>query len=45
MTLGEAFDKVARVLGLPYPGGVHIDRLARQGNGEAFKFNSARTSG
>ena len=38
---GEAFDKVARVLGLPYPGGVHIDRLARQGNGEAFKFNSA----
>lgn len=37
---GEAFDKVARVLGLPYPGGVHIDRLARLGNSEAFKFNS-----
>lgn len=29
---GEAFDKVARVLGLPYPGGVEIDNLAKQGN-------------
>ena len=28
---GEAFDKVARTLGLPYPGGVHIDRLAKEG--------------
>lgn len=37
---GEAFDKVARVLGLPYPGGVEIDRLAKQGNRNAFHFNS-----
>ncbi len=37
---GEAFDKVARVLGLPYPGGVHIDRIAKDGDPEKFKFNS-----
>lgn len=30
---GEAFDKVARILGLPYPGGVHVDRISREGNG------------
>ena len=35
---GEAFDKGARVLGLPYPGGVHMDRLAQQGNPQSFKF-------
>ena len=35
---GEAFDKGARVLGLPYPGGVHMDRLAQQGNPQTFKF-------
>ena len=35
---GEAFDKVARVLGLPYPGGVEIDRLARTGNPAAIDF-------
>jgi N6-L-threonylcarbamoyladenine synthase len=29
---GEAFDKVAKLLGLPYPGGAHVDRLARGGN-------------
>ena len=29
--IGEAYDKVARVLGLPYPGGPHVDRLAREG--------------
>ena len=29
---GEAFDKVAKMMGLPYPGGVHIDRLARRGD-------------
>jgi tRNA N6-adenosine threonylcarbamoyltransferase len=33
---GEAFDKVAKLLGLPYPGGVAIDRLAQQGNEKAF---------
>ena len=35
---GEAFDKVARSLGLPYPGGVEIDRLAQQGDAERFAF-------
>lgn len=35
---GEAFDKVGRLLGLPYPGGPHIDRLAREGNRDAIAF-------
>ncbi len=35
---GEAFDKVAKMLGLPYPGGVQIDRLARSGNRTAIAF-------
>ncbi|AOZ73030.1 tRNA (adenosine(37)-N6)-threonylcarbamoyltransferase complex transferase subunit TsaD [Boudabousia tangfeifanii] len=35
---GEAFDKVGRLLGLPYPGGPHVDRLSQQGNPEAIKF-------
>ncbi len=35
---GEAFDKVAKLLGLGYPGGVVIDRLAKDGNCQAFKF-------
>lgn len=35
---GEAFDKVARLLGLPYPGGPHIDRVARDGDGTAIRF-------
>lgn len=35
---GEAFDKCAKTMGLPYPGGPHIDRLAAQGNPDAFKF-------
>jgi N6-L-threonylcarbamoyladenine synthase len=35
---GEAFDKGARLLGLGYPGGPEIDRLAREGNPEAFDF-------
>lgn len=35
---GEAFDKVARLLGLPYPGGPHIDRLAAQGDPNAIRF-------
>ena len=37
---GEAFDKVARILGLPYPGGIHVDALAREGNPDAYKFSS-----
>ena len=39
---GEAFDKGARVLGLPYPGGVHMDRLAKEGNIHAIKFPMVR---
>lgn len=35
---GEAFDKCAKVMDLPYPGGPHIDRLAAEGNPAAFKF-------
>jgi len=35
---GEAFDKGARLLGLPYPGGPEIDRLAREGDPDAFDF-------
>ena len=35
---GEAFDKCAKVMGLPYPGGPHIDRLASEGNPKAFHF-------
>lgn len=35
---GEAFDKCAKVMGLPYPGGPHIDRLAKEGNSSRFKF-------
>lgn len=36
---GEAFDKCAKVMGLPYPGGPHVDRLAKEGNPLAFTFN------
>lgn len=35
---GEAFDKCAKTMGLPYPGGPHIDRLAAQGDPHRFKF-------
>lgn len=35
---GEAFDKVARILGLPYPGGPHIDRVAADGDPSAIRF-------
>jgi len=35
---GECFDKVARLIGLPYPGGPELDRLAEQGNPRAFDF-------
>ena len=35
---GEAFDKVARLLGLPYPGGPHIDRVAADGDPRAIRF-------
>lgn len=36
---GEAFDKCAKVMGLPYPGGPHIDKLAQTGNPQAFEFS------
>lgn len=36
--VGEAFDKVARILNLPYPGGPHLETLARAGNAEAIPF-------
>lgn len=36
---GEAFDKCAKVMGLPYPGGPHIDKLAKTGNPQAFEFS------
>lgn len=35
---GEAFDKTAKLLGLPYPGGIHLDRLAKNGNSSAYDF-------
>lgn len=35
---GEAFDKCAKVMGLPYPGGPHIDRLAAEGDPKRFRF-------
>ncbi|MDH6536811.1 tRNA (adenosine(37)-N6)-threonylcarbamoyltransferase complex transferase subunit TsaD [Aurantimicrobium minutum] len=35
---GEAFDKVARILGLPYPGGPHIDRVSAEGDPKAIRF-------
>ena len=41
---GEAFDKCAKVMGLPYPGGPHIDRLAKEGNPNAFKLNKPQIS-
>ena len=42
---GEAFDKVARLLGLPFPGGPHIDRAARSGSSVAIDFPRGLSSG
>jgi N6-L-threonylcarbamoyladenine synthase len=39
---GEAFDKGARMLGLPYPGGPHLEKLAREGDATAFAFPTGR---
>lgn len=36
--VGEAFDKTAKILGLPYPGGPLVDKYAQQGNAKAFEF-------
>jgi N6-L-threonylcarbamoyladenine synthase len=43
--VGEAFDKAAKILGLPYPGGPLIDRHAKLGNPHRFKFSNAKTEG
>ncbi|MFL5762712.1 MAG: tRNA (adenosine(37)-N6)-threonylcarbamoyltransferase complex transferase subunit TsaD [Bacteroidia bacterium] len=40
---GEAFDKAAKIMGLPYPGGPLIDKLAKEGDPKAFKFSKPRT--
>lgn len=40
--VGEAFDKVARAIGLGYPGGPKIDKLAREGNADAIRFPKAK---
>jgi N6-L-threonylcarbamoyladenine synthase len=42
---GEAFDKVGRVLQLPFPGGPNIERAATEGNAEAYDFPRAKTEG
>jgi N6-L-threonylcarbamoyladenine synthase len=42
---GEAYDKVARLLGLPYPGGPNVEKAARDGNPAAFKFPRAWLEG
>src|SRR5690349_19728162 len=41
---GEAFDKVARLLGLPFPGGPHVDRMAREGSSVAIDFPRGLTA-
>ena len=42
---GEAFDKVARAVGLGYPGGSKVDKMAREGNPEAIHFPRAKVEG
>jgi len=42
---GEAFDKAAKIMGLPYPGGPVIDKLAKVGNPKAFSFSEGQVSG
>lgn len=43
--VGEAFDKVAKLMGLGYPGGPVIDKLAQKGNPESFKFTKPKQKG
>jgi len=43
--IGEAFDKVAKIMGLPYPGGVNVSRIAEQGDPKAFKLPKAKMTG
>ncbi|MDR0803324.1 tRNA (adenosine(37)-N6)-threonylcarbamoyltransferase complex transferase subunit TsaD [Fluviicola sp.] len=42
---GEAFDKTAKILGFPYPGGPFIDRFAKEGNPKAFTFSKPQVGG
>lgn len=42
---GEAFDKTAKIMGLPYPGGPVIDKLAKEGNAERFRFSKPHVPG
>jgi len=43
--VGEAFDKTAKILGLPYPGGPLVDKLAKEGNPTAFAFTKPKIPG
>lgn len=43
--VGEAYDKVARLIGLPYPGGPLLDKLAKEGNPRAYKLPEGKVSG
>jgi N6-L-threonylcarbamoyladenine synthase len=43
--VGEAFDKSAKILGLPYPGGPLIDQFAKEGNPKAFSFTKPKVEG
>jgi len=43
--IGEAFDKVAKIIGLPYPGGINVSRKALEGDDHKFKFPKARMEG
>lgn len=43
--VGEAYDKVARLIGLPYPGGPRLDKLAQEGNPKAFELPQAKVDG
>lgn len=43
--VGEAYDKVARLIGLPYPGGPRLDKLAQEGNPKAFQLPEGRVDG
>jgi N6-L-threonylcarbamoyladenine synthase len=42
---GEAFDKCAKIMGLPYPGGPYVDKLAKEGNAERFLFTKPKIQG
>lgn len=43
--VGEAYDKTAKILGLPYPGGPLVDKYAQQGNPKAYKFTKPKVDG